>query len=280
MYFIILFYVITLINALEVRPYYDASKGDIIVNKFLKNKKIDKIIMAFILGQDCIPNFNYVASENSIKSLNNIDIWLSFGGANAPYIEQNCKNKTLLFNNLDNIIKTYNATGIDFDIENNVLPEDDQHKVRAKVLKRLKNKYRNKLTMGYTLPADEYGLNKQIGLQMLNNTKNLFIPDYINPMAMFLRDRHAKHLNDNIEKTIKSVNEDMVLIYDSNEKDMFKKMGVTVNVAGDDECPFQTKNIKELINFVKTKDMHFVSFWEIGKTHGIDIYKEILNEIK
>ena len=232
MYFIIFFYVITIVNSLDIRPYYDTSKGDVIINEFLKNNKINKIIMAFVLGQDCIPNFNYIASEKSINSFNNMDIWLSFGGSNAPYIEQNCKNKTLLFNNLDNIVKTYDATGIDFDVENNVLPEDDQHKVRAKVLKRLKNKYKNRLTIGYTLPADEYGLNKQIGFQMLNITKEFFIPDYINPMAMFLRNRNTKDLNDNIEKTIKSVN----------------------------------------------KDMYFLSFWEIGKSNGIKLYKEMINK--
>lgn len=278
MYFIIFFYVITIVNSLDIRPYYDTSKGDVIINEFLKNNKINKIIMAFVLGQDCIPNFNYIASEKSINSFNNMDIWLSFGGANAPYIEQNCKNKTLLFNNLDNIVKTYNATGIDFDVENNVLPEDDQHNVRAKVLKRLKNKYKNRLTIGYTLPADEYGLNKQIGFQMLNITKEFFIPDYINPMAMFLRNRNTKDLNDNIEKTIKSVNKDMMLIYNNNEKDIFKKMGVTVNIAGDDGCPFETKNVNNLVKFVKNKDMYFLSFWEIGKSNGIKLYKEMINK--
>lgn len=277
MYIILLFYLITIINCLDIRPYYDTSKGNDIVNNFLKQNNINNIIIAFILGQDCNPNFNYIASEKVIKSLNNIDKWISFGGANGPYIEQGCKNKTLLFNNLNDIIIKYNITGIDFDIENNVLPNDDQNKIRAYVLKMIKNKYKNNINIGYTLPADEYGLNKQIGFPMLNITKNIFIPDYINSMAMFLRDRNNKNLNKNIKKTILSVNKDINIIYNINKKDSFKKMAVTVNIAGDDNDPFKIKNVAELINFSKNKNMYFVSFWEIGKTNGINIYKKMLD---
>lgn len=280
MLIILLYYFITIINALELRPYYDTTKGDIIVHKFLKDNKINKINMAFILGQDCIPNFNYISTNNSIKNLINIDVWISFGGANSPYIEYNCQNKTLLFNNINNIINKYNATGIDFDIEDNMLPTHETHKLRAEVLKMIKDKYKDKITIGYTLPADEYGLNKQIGYLMLNNTKNIFLPDYINPMAMFLRNRNNKTLNENIEKTIISVNRDINKIYDINKKDIFKKMGVTVNIAGDDNSPFKTENVEKLIKFCKNKNMFFVSFWEIGKNKGIDIYKNMINNLK
>lgn len=280
MLIILLYYFITIINALELRPYYDTTKGDIIVHKFLKDNKINKINMAFILGQDCIPNFNYISTNNSIKNLINIDVWISFGGANSPYIEYNCQNKTLLFNNINNIINNYNATGIDFDIEDNMLPTHETHKLRAEVLKMIKDKYKDKITIGYTLPADEYGLNKQIGYLMLNNTKNIFLPDYINPMAMFLRNRNNKTLNENIEKTIISVNRDINKIYDINKKDIFKKMGVTVNIAGDDNSPFKTENVEKLIKFCKNKNMFFVSFWEIGKNKGIDIYKNMINNFK
>lgn len=262
MYIILLLYVVTIVNCLDIRPYYDSSKGDDIVYNFLKQNDINKIIIAFVLGQDCIPNFNYIASKKIINKLNNIDKWISFGGANGPYIEQNCKNKTLLFNNLNNIIKDYNIKGIDFDIENNMLPNDYQHK--------------NKITIGYTLPADEYGLNKQIGFPMLNITKKIFIPDYINSMAMFLRDRNNKKLNENIEKTIISVSKDINVIYNINEKETFKKMGVTVNIAGDDNDPFKIKNVKDLIKFSKNKNIYFISFWEIGKTEGINIYNKMI----
>lgn len=277
---IILLYFIMIINALEIRPYYDTSKGDIVVYDFLKDHKINKINMAFILGQDCFPIFNYISTNDSIKNLINMDVWISFGGAISPYIEYNCQNKTLLFNNINNIVNNYNATGIDFDIEDNMLPTYEIHKLRAEVLKMLKNKYKNKITIGYTLPADEYGLNKQIGYLMLNKTKNIFIPDYINPMAMFLRDRSNKSLNENIEKTIISVNKNINEIYNINEKDIFKKMGVTVNIAGDDHNPFKTENVEKLIKFCKNKNMFFVSFWELGKNKGIDIYKSMINNLK
>lgn len=279
MLIILLYYLIITINALDIRPYYDTTKGDIVVHNFLKENKINKITMAFILGQDCIPNFNYISTNDSIKNLNNMDVWISFGGANAPYIEYNCQNKTLLFNNINNIVNNYNATGIDFDIEDNMLPTYEIHKLRAEVLKMLKNKYKNKITIGYTLPADEYGLNKQIGYLMLNNTKNIFIPDYINPMAMFLRDRSNKTLNKNIEKTIISVNKDINEIYNINRKEIFEKMGVTVNIAGDDHNPFKTEHVEKLIKFCKNKNMFFVSFWELGKNKGIDIYKSMTTNL-
>lgn len=55
-------------------------------------------------------------------------------------------------------------------------------------------------------------------------------------------------------------------------------MGVTVNIAGDDGCPFETKNVNNLVKFVKNKDMYFLSFWEIGKSNGIKLYKEMINK--
>lgn len=279
MLIIILYYFITIINCLEIRPYYDTTKGDITVHKTLKNNNINRLNMAFILGQNCIPNFNYISTNNSIKNLINMDIWISFGGAIPPYIEYDCQNKTLLFNNINKIINDYNATGIDFDIEDNMLPTYKTHKLRAEVLKMLKLKYKNKITIGYTLPADEYGLNKQIGYLMLNNTKNIFIPDYINSMAMFLRDRSNITLNENIEKTIISVNKDINEIYDINEKEIFKKMGVTVNIAGDDHNPFKTENVEKLIKFCKNKNLFFVSFWELGKYKGLEIYKSMMKNL-
>src|ERR1700761_1623416 len=107
---------------------------------------------------------------------------LSFGGADGPFLEDDCS-VTGLFNIINNLISTYKIYYLDFDVEGNEVTDTTAANTRNSVIKQLQATYPN-LYVSFTVPVDPSGLPGNV-VTLIKNAKNAGVTiNVVNIMTM------------------------------------------------------------------------------------------------
>jgi hypothetical protein len=94
---------------------------------------------------------------------------LSFGGADGPFLEDNCS-VSGLYNIINNLLSTYNIRSLDFDVEGGEVGDTGAANTRNAVIKQLQAAYPN-LYVSFTVPVDPSGLPGDV-VTLIQNAKN------------------------------------------------------------------------------------------------------------
>src|ERR1700722_5676051 len=117
---------------------------------------------------------NYIAAGNRVI--------LSFGGADGPFLEDDCSTSQL-YTIINNLISTYKIYYLDFDVEGGEVDDTGAANTRNAVLKQLQAAYPN-LYVSFTVPVDPSGLPGDV-LTLIKNAKNAGVNiNVVNIMTM------------------------------------------------------------------------------------------------
>src|ERR1700744_952570 len=94
---------------------------------------------------------------------------LSFGGADGPFLEDDCSTSQL-YTIINNLISTYEIYYLDFDVEGSEVDDTGAANTRNAVIKQLQAAYPN-LYVSFTVPVNEDGLPGDV-LTLIKNAKN------------------------------------------------------------------------------------------------------------
>jgi chitinase len=94
---------------------------------------------------------------------------LSFGGADGPFLEDDCS-VSGLYNIINNLISTYSIHNLDFDVEGSEVDDTGAANTRNAVIKQLQAAYAD-LYVSFTVPVDPAGLPGDVAA-LIQNAKN------------------------------------------------------------------------------------------------------------
>ena len=109
-------------------------------------------------------------------------VTLSFGGADGPFLEDDCS-VSGLYNIINSLISTYNIRNLDFDVEGSEVDDTGAANTRNAVIKQLQAAYPN-LYVSFTVPVDPSGLPGDVAT-LIQNAKNAGVNiNIVNIMTM------------------------------------------------------------------------------------------------
>lgn len=193
---------------------------------------------------------------------------MSCGGASGPFLEDTLS-EDALFTVLDNLYKTINCYGFDFDVEGGSIGQTAVIDKRNKVIRRLQQKY-PKLYISYTLAVQspQWGAFPQSALDLLKNAvKNNVRVDVVNAMTMDLYGSMAKSWGQTACDILDSMKTQIAPIYpQKSEKELYAMLGATF-MAGvnDDNTVFNLSDAKILTDFAITKKIGLLSYWALQR---------------
>lgn len=192
---------------------------------------------------------------------NGIDYVVSFGGASGNDISLSCSEAQLV-STLEQVIKTYQPSGLDFDIENGTASTDKL----MSALKQTQQAHPN-LKISFTLPVLPEGLTgegqgvvSQAKAHDLNYAVNIMAmdygPAYVNDMGQY-----AIQASTNLFNFLKS-------LYPAKaEAELWKMVEVTPMIGVNDVSveQFTLTDVDTLVNFAKTNHLGMVSMWSVAR---------------
>ena len=117
---------------------------------------------------------NYLAAGNRII--------LSFGGADGPFLEDDCS-VSQLYSIINNLINTYGISALDFDVEGSEVDDTGAANTRNSVITQLQAAHPN-LYVSFTVPVGSGGLPGDV-LTLIKNAKNAGVKiNIVNIMTM------------------------------------------------------------------------------------------------
>src|ERR1700760_4664178 len=179
-------------HATEVAPYFYTwafGSSGYAVNSLAQAKSagISAVTLAFGTsnGSCTLQGFNFSSSaktdvQNFIAGVGRVI--LSFGGADGPFLEDDCS-VSGLYNIINNLISTYKIYYLDFDVEGNEVTDTTAANTRNSVIKQLQATYPN-LYVSFTVPVDPSGLPGNV-VTLIKNAKNAGVTiNVVNIMTM------------------------------------------------------------------------------------------------
>jgi len=223
-------------------------------------------------GDTCLPRWDW-AKERDWRNFSDkiqSDGILSFGGvgAEAKSLAYVCDEEALL-TVLKDLIDTYRIRWLDFDIEADMLYENDANLKRFKVLKRLLHE-RPDVNISLTLPAMPEGLTEDVR-RLIQKAKAIQLPiaSYNLMLMDFGYDYPAEDENQTLmyhysKSALIHANEDLKTLFHT-DKDFFKQLGAIVMIGKNDVTNeiVYPKDFVLLKNFVVNRQMALLSFWSI-----------------
>jgi chitinase len=203
----------------------------------------------------------------------------SFGGAQGGELAQTCTNTSSLTAAYANVVNTYGANRLDFDIEGDVLGDTGSNTRRNSALAALQAQNPN-VQVDYTLAVDPTGIPGN-ELDLLRDAKNKGVKvSVVNLMTMDFYDGKSV-LNDSLAAAKASATQ-LASLYGVSTSAAYGMMGLTP-IAGrnDDGAQFSQSDAQSLESFAATNGVAELSFWELqdyDKATGY-AYSRIFNAI-
>ena len=182
----------------EVAPYFYTwafGASNYAVNSLAQAQAagVNAVTLAFGTsnGSCTLQGFNFSSSTKSdVQSYiaNGGRVILSFGGADGPFLEDDCSTSQL-YTVINNLISTYKIYYLDFDVEGSEVDDTGAANTRNAVIKQLQAAYPN-LYVSFTVPVDPDGLPGDV-LTLIKNAKNAGV----NINVVNVIDRKSTRLN-------------------------------------------------------------------------------------
>src|ERR1700761_367257 len=179
-------------HATEVAPYFYTwafGSSGYAVNSLAQAKSagISAVTLAFGTsnGSCTLQGFNFSSStrtdvQNYIAGGG--QVILSFGGADGPFLEDDCSTSQL-YNIINNLISTYKIYNLDFDVEGGPVDDTASANTRNAVITQLQAAYPN-LYVSFTVPVGSGGLPGDVQT-LIKNAKNAGVKiNVVNIMTM------------------------------------------------------------------------------------------------
>ncbi|BAD85954.1 chitinase, containing dual catalytic domains [Thermococcus kodakarensis KOD1] len=189
------------------------------------------------------------------------DVIIAFGGAVGPYLCQQAKTPEQLAQWYIQVIDTYNATYLDFDIESGV----DADKLADALL--IVQRERPNVRFSFTLPSDP-GIGLAGGYGIIETmAKKGVIVDRVNPMTM---DYYWTPANaDNAISVAEHVFNQLKQIYpDKSDDEIWGMIGLTPMIGtNDDKSVFSLQDAEKLVDWAIQHKIRSLAFWSVDRDH-------------
>lgn len=242
----------------------------------LNKEKITNIIFSFIqdagkcnpawdgLKVNSIYTNEIINLANEVKK-NKISYKIAFGGQTGDDLSKKCKNSEELFNAYDEVVKIYQPSGLDYDLEGPILNNKSALKKLIFALKKIQETYPN-LEITITLPVMPHGLNfheKRL-IKDLKNAKLLFT---LNLLTMNYSPSYNKNM---LKYSISALNNTATFLsklYGIKKASVYRKISITPMIGMNDIRSeiFTLNDAKNLIRENKKLNLHSLHFWSLER---------------
>jgi hypothetical protein len=175
-------------------PYVDTGLSNTTLTSVASSYGTKFFTLAFVDGSGCQWNMpNSSGWQSQISSLRSAggDVSISFGGytsdTDATDLGSACSSPSAMATQVENVVTTFGATHLDFDIESNELTDSADYTRTAQALAQVRSwasSQGESLTISYTIPVLSSGLTSP-GISVLDAAvSNGFKPDIVNIMTM------------------------------------------------------------------------------------------------
>jgi chitinase len=206
---------------------------------------------------------------------------ISFGGEDGGELAETCTSVKSLTAAYANVVKTYGATRIDFDIENGVQDNTAANLRRDEALAALQ-KQDPALKIDFTVAVDPTGVESDI-VKLLKGAKSAGVK--VNLVNIMTMDFGAgdNPLTDS-ESAATGTEKQLAAIFGGNAAQNWARLGLTP-IAGRNDAPdnevFTKADASALESFAKSHGVQELAFWEVDgydKPTGY-AYSKIFNKI-
>ncbi len=192
---------------------------------------------------------------------NGVDITVSFGGASGNDISLNC-NKNQLMTIFEQVIKSYQAKALDFDIENGTADV-------SKLMQALQDFQQKNpdIQLSFTLPVLPEGLTFQ-GKEVLKAAKDTGLNYQVNIMAMDYGPAYNGDMGAYAIQAATALHDTLQALYpDKSEAALWKQIIVTPMIGVNDinTEQFTLKNVDALRQFAQQKHLGGLAMWSIAR---------------
>lgn len=189
------------------------------------------------------------------------DVKISFGGASGQELAQACSTVDSLFTEYDAVVRAYDLTYADFDIEGAATADAASVDRRSQALARLQQAHPG-LRISLTLPVLPEGLTAD-GLQVVRSARDAGVDlDVVNVMAMdYYR---STDYGDAALQAAQSTFDQLKSLYPGrSDAQVWAMVGVTPMVGqNDDGHVFDQADAQQLVSFARSKHLGLLAFWE------------------
>ncbi len=218
-------------------------------------------------------NGQYQGVLAAIKNIRDLggDITISVGGqlGHAPWVVSNSEQK--LYEMYKDIIKTYDITRLDLDIEESNQGETE-NQINARAIKRVQDELGTKIILTIPIMPDGW---KEKQLKVINAYLNSGVDiELINSMTMCYGYGVASNedYGDASVRAMENANKQLVEIYKNrgiplSEAEAYKKMGATVSLGFESSLypTFTPEMASKVAEHAKQKSYGMLSFWSVGR---------------
>ncbi|WP_211259714.1 chitinase, partial [Thermococcus celericrescens] len=189
------------------------------------------------------------------------DVIIAFGGAVGPYLCQQAQSAEQLAEWYLQVIDTYNATYLDFDIESSI----DANLLADALL--IVQRERN-VKIGFTLPSDPGAGLVGSGYSIIQTMVEKGVEiDRVNPMTM---DYYWTPSNaDNAISVAEHVFSQLKGLYsDRSDAEIWGMIGLTPMIGvNDDHSVFTIDDAQRLVEWAVQQGLRFLAFWSVDRDH-------------
>ena len=206
-------------------------------------------------------NDNWGSHLTDKMRANGIDYVISFGGAIGNDISKACS-ETQLVSTFEQIVKTYQPSGLDFDIENGTA---DTNKLMS-ALKQTQQAHPN-LKISFTLQVLPEGLTSE-GQGIVNQAKAHDLNYAVNIMAMDFGDAYVNNMGQYAIQASTNLFNFLKSIYPAKaDAQLWKMVEVTPMIGVNDVSveQFTLADVDTLVNFAKQNHIGMVSMWSVAR---------------
>ncbi|MCL5261233.1 MAG: chitinase [Gammaproteobacteria bacterium] len=223
------------------------------------------------------PQYSGYFYANEIKYIRDIggDVIISFGGAFGTPIDATIKDVNKLVEAYETVIKAYQLTRIDFDVEGGFIADRDSIDRRNAALKILEQRH-PELKVAYCLPAMPYGLTEDGKYVLESAIKAGVRVDIVNIMAMDFGSSYVDMKKEIIASANSTFLQLKELYPNKLDSDLWAMLGITPMIGQND---VQTEVVwlddaRAIEAFAVEKGVGLMAMWSAGRDNGdkIDIY--------
>ncbi|GAB6134803.1 glycosyl hydrolase family 18 protein [Thermococcus prieurii] len=254
------------------------------ISEMMKKTGVRFFNLAFIIASNngtCTPAWAgaypvssgfYVDEINKVREMGG-DVEIAFGGANGPYLAEKCSTPEELAKAIEEVIKTYNATWLTFDVEGAYLQNAQENDRRAKALAIVQKDFPN-VHIGFTLPVLPSGLT-QPGIDLLKDAiKNGVRIDRVDIMAMDYGDWAAPNPDGKMgdyaiqaaQNTFKQLKE---LFPNKSDAEIWEMISITPMIGVNDVTSevFYPSDAWKLLTWANKTGVGMLSMWSMTRDH-------------
>lgn len=189
------------------------------------------------------------------------DVKVSFGGASGQELAQACSSVDSLFAEYDAVVRAYDLTYVDFDIEGAAVADTASVDRRSQALARLQQAHPG-LRISLTLPVLPEGLTSD-GLAVVRSARDAGVTlDVVNVMAMdYYR---SVDYGDAALQAAQSTFTQLKSLYPGrSDAQLWAMVGVTPMLGqNDDGHLFDQSDARQLVSFAQSNHLGLLAFWE------------------